>query len=122
MTAVYLVIGIFVTALLLCAPLFPFWKVWARIRSHHPDIWRSAGPFDLGTLAASPGMINIFLSVVMKMNTDKALLAQDPELARWVRVSVEMLRLVPRSLQARIVFGLIFAYLLITLTRFLIAH
>ncbi|MDE2336508.1 MAG: hypothetical protein KGL10_04290 [Alphaproteobacteria bacterium] len=99
------------TALLLSVPLFPFWKVWRRLRDHHPDIWRAAGPFAPRDMLRSPGLVGIFTDVIVKINRDKARQAQDPELARWVRACVELIRLFPRTWGARIgclaAFGLI---------------
>ena len=77
MFIVYIVVVAFVTALLLSIPLFPFWKVWQRIKSHHPDIWRSAGPFEVMSMIASPGLAGIFIDVLIRMENDKDLLSRE---------------------------------------------
>jgi hypothetical protein len=122
MIIVYIVISLFVTALLLAVLLFPFWKVWARIKTHHPDIWRSAGPFEPEQMLASPGLAGIFTDVVVRMNRDKALQAADPYLAKWVRVCIEEMRLLPRTTPSRIFCLALLIWLVFSLTKFLIAH
>src|SRR3954469_23195716 len=79
----YIVVVVFVIALLLSIPLFPFWKVWKRLQTHHPDIWASAGPFDVVSMITSPGLVGIFASVLIRLETDKDRHAKDPPLAKW---------------------------------------
>jgi len=110
MIVVYIVIVTFVIALLLSIPLFPFWKVWQRIKTHHPDIWRSAGPFELMSMVASPGLIGIFLSVVIRMETDKDLQSRDPVLGKWVRWAMEIVRMMPRTFMSQVGYFLGFLY------------
>ena len=52
MIVVYIVTTVFVMVLLLSIPLFPFWKVWGRMKTHHPEIWQSAGPFEPNDMIA----------------------------------------------------------------------
>jgi hypothetical protein len=121
MFVVYIVVAIFVMVLLLSIPLFPFWKVWMRMQTHHRDIWQSAGPFDPRDMIRSPGLIGIFIQVLMRMETDKDLLARDPTLIRWVRISMEILRVIPLSIPARIGYLIVFLYFAYRLTRLLLS-
>ncbi len=117
MWVVYIFIGFFVTALLLAALLFPFWKVWRRLSSHHPDIWQAAGPFEARDMIRSPGLIGIFIDVTVKINRDRERQAQDPVLAKWVRASVEIIRMFPRTWGARILTLIVFFYLVAEITK-----
>ena len=120
MFIVYIVVVAFVIALLLSIPLFPFWKVWHRIKTHHPDIWRSAGPFDLASLVASPGLIGIFINVLIRMENDKELQRRDPVIGLWCRVSMEIVRMMPRTIVAQIGCFLVFLYFTDLLTTLLL--
>jgi hypothetical protein len=121
MIVAYIVAAVFVTALLLSILLTPFWKTGQRIKTHHPDIWRSAGPFDPASLIASPGLIGIFINVLIRMENDKELLGRDPTLGKWCRFSMELLRLLPRTLPSRVGTCIIFIYLINKLTGLLLA-
>jgi len=120
MFVVYIVVAAFVMVLLLSVPLFPFWKVWARLKTHHPDIWQSAGPFEPRDMIASPGLIGIFLQVLVRMSNDKDLLARDPALIKWVRIAMEVVHLIPRTLLARIGYLIVFLYLTYSVTKLLV--
>jgi hypothetical protein len=122
MIVVYIVVAAFVMVLLLSIPLFPFWKVWQRMKTHHPDIWQSAGPFEPRDMIASPGLAGIFLQVVIKMVNDKALLERDPEIVKWCRGAMVIVDMVPRTWPARIGYSVIFLLLTATLTQWLIRH
>lgn len=121
MIIVYIVVAAFVMVLLLSIPLFPFWKVWQRMKSHHPDIWKSAGPFEPQDMIRSPGLIDIFLQVVIKMEHDKALRERDPLIVKWAGVAMEVVRLLPRTTFSRIIGVIIFFGLVIQLTKLLTA-
>lgn len=110
MVLVYIVALPFVMALFLALPLFPFWKVWTRMRSHHPEIWRAAGPFEVGDMIRSPGLVGIFVSVLMKMNRDADLRQKDPVIAGWTAATIEVLRFIPKGLAGQAVAGLVFFY------------
>lgn len=120
MYVVYIFIGLFVTALLLALLLFPFWKVWRRLRDHHPDIWQSAGPFAVRDMLRSWGLAGIFIDVIVKINRDKDRQAQDPTLAKWVRACVELIRMFPRTWGARIGTLALFSLIVYKLTRLII--
>ncbi len=122
MVVVYIVVVPFVIALLLGAILFPFWKVLDRMKTHHQDIWQSAGPFELDSMIRSPGLAGIFITVLTKMNRDKELQAKDPLLAKWVRGCIEVIQMVPRTISGRIGFAVIFVVFAFGLTKFLIEH
>lgn len=111
-TVVYLVILPCVIALLLAALLFPFWKVWRRLQTHHPDIWNAAGPFRVADMLASPGLAGLFILVLSKMNRDPDLRARDPDIVRWVAACIEVLRFLPKGLWAQVMAGLVALYLL----------
>ena len=120
MIVVYIVTTVFVMVLLLSIPLFPFWKVWGRMKTHHPEIWQSAGPFEPNDMIASPGLLGIFLQVVVRMENDKALLERDPVIIKWVRVSMEVVRMVPRTLVSRVCCFAIFLYFTAELVKLLL--
>lgn len=120
MIIVYIVVVAFVTALLLSIPLLPFWKVWLRIKSHHPDIWRSAGPFEVMSMIASPGLAGIFIDVLIRMENDKDLLGRDPFLRKWVHIAMEVVRMMPRTFMSQIGYFLVFLYFTNLLTTILL--
>jgi hypothetical protein len=121
MAVVYIVVAAFVITLLLSFPLFPFWKVWKRLQTHHPDIWQSAGPFKLADMIASPGLAGIFIDVLIRMENDKALQTRDPEMGKWCRVSMELMRLLPKTFPAQIGYSIIFLYFANVLTMLLLS-
>ena len=116
MFVVYIVVAVFVMTLLLSVPLFPFWKVWARQKAQHPDIWQSAGPFQPADMLRSHGLISIFIQVVIRMSNDEALQQRDPLIVKWSRMSVEVMRLMPRTLASQTGYVIIFVYLTYKLT------
>jgi hypothetical protein len=120
MFIVYIAVAVFVMTLLLAIPLFPFWKVWARLKTQHPDIWQSAGPFQPADMLRSHGLISIFIQVVIRISTDTALQQRDPLLVKWSRMSVEVMRLMPRTLASQAAYVIIFVYLAYRLTRALV--
>ena len=121
MIVVYIVAAAFVMVLLLSIPLFPFWKVWKRIKTDHTDIWKSAGPFEPRDMIASPGLIGIFLQVVIRMSRDKALLGTDPVLGKWCHVAMDVIEHVPRTWSARLGTLIVFLYFTVELTKLLTA-
>lgn len=121
MVIVYIVVAAFVMVLLLSIPLFPFWKVWRRIKTHHPAIWTSAGPFEPRDMISSPGLIGIFLQVIIRMEADKALLSADPVIAKWCHLAMDVVRHVPRTWAARLGYFIIFLYFTAEFTKLLTA-
>ncbi len=120
MAVVYIVVAAFVIALLLSIPLLPFWKVWQRIKTHHSDIWRSAGPFELMGMLASPGLIGIFIDMLIRMENDKDLQTRDPYLGKWVRLAMEVIRMMPRTFLSQVGYVAVFLYFANMLTMLLI--
>ncbi len=117
MWVVYIFIAVFVTALLLAGLLFPFWKVWKRIRDHHRDIWQAAGPFEVRDMLRSTGLAGIFIDVIVKINRDKARQEKDPALAQWVRACIEIIRMAPRTWGMRIIYLIVFIYIVVEITK-----
>ncbi len=117
MWVVYIFIAVFVTALLLAGLFFPFWKVWMRIRYHHPDIWQAAGPFEVRDMLRSTGLAGIFIDVIVKINRDKVRQKMDPTLAKWVRACVEMIRMAPRTWGMRFLYLIVFIYIVAEITK-----
>jgi hypothetical protein len=120
MIIVYIVVTAFVMVLLLSVPLFPFWKVWQRMKSHHPDIWQSAGPFEPQDMIKSPGLAGIFVQVIIRMVNDKALLDRDPVIVKWCRVAMEVVHMMPRTWPSRITYLIVFLYFTSALTKLLL--
>ena len=110
MGIVYIVVAIFVISLLAAIPLFPFWKVWARLKSHHGDLWMAKGPFDLWNMTAHPDVVRSFLDIVALADKDEILKERDPELIKWTRMSREIWRMAPTSFLGQIGYTLIFIY------------
>lgn len=110
---IYMIVTMAVICLLLALPLFPFWKVWKRLKSHHPDLWAGKGPFDVLTMISGTGAVGEFLEIVALAEKDEELIKRDPELIKWTRFSREVLRMLPRSFMAQIGYALIFMYFVI---------
>ncbi len=110
MAVVYIVTVFLVTALLLSIPLFPFWKVSERLKTHHPDIWNSKGPFGILSLLAAPALLGSFFEVLEQVEKDAAMKKNDPELVKWCVMAREVLRMLPRSFPAQIGYFIIFLY------------
>lgn len=110
MGIVYLFVSALVICLLLAIPLFPFWKVWKRVRDHHPDIWASKGPFDLRSLVSGTGALRDFMTVVSLADRDEELIKQDAVLVKWARIAREVWKMMPRSFFGQVGAFLIFLY------------
>jgi hypothetical protein len=110
MSILYIVVVPFVIALLLSIPLYPFWKVWKRLQTHHQDIWMAAGPFDVFSMVRSPALAGIFTDVLVRIENDKDRHAKDPDLAKWTHVCIELIRMAPRTFIAQITCFLVFFY------------
>lgn len=110
MDIVYIVILLLVTALLLSIPLFPFWKVWRRLKSHHPKRWAEQGPFDLHSMMAHPAIISTLMDIIKTYETDPAIKKRDPVLIKWTKWAREVLEMVPKSFLTQIGYALVFIY------------
>lgn len=110
MDRVYIVILLLVSGLLLSIPLFPFWKVWRRLKTHHPKRWAEKGPFDLRNMMAHPSVFAAFLEIVKTYATDPQVGKRDPVLAQWTKWAQEVLHMAPRSFLAQIGYTFVFIY------------
>lgn len=110
MAILYILVVFFVTCLLLCLPLFPFWKVWIRVRDHHQDLWNAKGPFPPQAFLRNPDLLRSFLDIVSLAEHDEILKDKDPELIKWCRVSLEVWRMLPRSFMAQLGTFILFLY------------
>jgi hypothetical protein len=107
---VYLFVVFLVTSLLLALPLFPFWKVWSRVKNYHPDLWMSKGPFTVMDFVTGTGVLRSFLDIVALADKDEELMRRDPELVKWARLAREVWKMAPRSFLWQIIYAIIFIY------------
>lgn len=121
MSAVYLVTVVFVIALLLSIPLFPFWKVWGRLKTHHPDVWSAKGPFDISSLLTAPALLDDFLGIIEAATNDDPLKKRDPELVKWCNMAQGIRAMGPKSFPAQVGYFLIFLYFTGFLTTLLMS-
>jgi hypothetical protein len=115
-TIAYIFVIALVIGLLLSIIFFPFWKVWKRVKDHHPDLWASKGPFDVVNMLTGTGVVRSFLDIVALADKDDNLLKGDPELIKWTRMSREVWRMAPKGFGMQIVYVCIFAYFAIFLS------
>ncbi len=115
----YIVIMFFVTGLLIWLPIFPFWKVWKRLKSHHPGLWASKGPFDIRTMAAHPEAFSGFLEIVNLAEKDETLIKKDPELVKWARAAREVLKMAPRGFMAQVGYFFVFLWFVLLFSSLL---
>lgn len=108
MSVVYIGTVFLVIVLLLSLPLFPFWKVWERLKTHHQGIWNAKGPFYILNFVATPRCINSFLEVIDTAKKDKALKQNDPYLIKWCVMAHEVRGLIPRSFLGQFCYFFIF--------------
>jgi hypothetical protein len=106
----YIVVAALVMTLLIAIPLFPFCKLWSRIKNHHYDLWMSKGPFGLWDMMAHPELVRGFLDIVALADKDETLLQKDPELVKWARICREVWKMMPRSFLSQIGVTLLFVY------------
>ncbi|HRI76652.1 MAG: hypothetical protein H3C49_06615 [Alphaproteobacteria bacterium] len=109
---IHIFICVVVGCVLLTPLVLPFWKVWARLKSHHPDIWHGKGPFDVVTLLAHGYVVKNFFEIIALAEHDEELKARDGELVKWARVSREMLRLLPQGFMGQV--GCVILFLVLT--------
>lgn len=94
---IHIFICVVVGCVLLTPFILPFWKVWRRLKSHHPDIWAAKGPFDPVTMMAHGYVVKNFFEIITLAEHDEVLKERDSELVKWARVSREMMNLLPHS-------------------------
>ncbi len=116
---VYLVVVSLVTGLLLAIPLFPFWKTWRRVKTNHPDLWQSKGPFDLMSMITHSEVVRSFMDIVALADRDEELKKQDPELVKWAKLSREVWKMAPRSFLGQIGYFFVFLYFVLFFTGLL---
>jgi hypothetical protein len=121
MKIVYLFVVLSVTSLLLFIPLFPFWKVWQRVKNYHPDLWMAKGPFDIVTLVTTSGTVRSFLDIVALADRDEELKARDPELVKWARLAREVWRMAPQSFLWQAGYFFIFVYFSLFFTHMIMS-
>ena len=97
MSITYISTVFLVIALLLSIPLLPFWKIWKRLKTHHPEIWNVKGPFDPLSLMATPMCFDNFLETINMVESDKEIKRSDPYLVKWCVVALEVRDLIPKS-------------------------
>ncbi len=118
---IYILVVICVICLLLAIPLYPFWKVRARLKSHHPDIWAAKGPFDMLTLMAHGSAVREFLEIITLAEKDEELKKRDPELVKWAGLGREIMRMLPRSFLGQLGYVLVFMYFVWFLTTLIMS-
>lgn len=116
MDLLYMVVGAFVMVLLLALPLFPFCKVWLRLKNYHLDLWMSKGPFDLWEMLAHPEVVRGFLDIVALADKDETLMEKDPDLVKWCRFAREVWKMMPRTFIGQIFAAVVFIYFVCTFT------
>ena len=77
MGILYIVVAGLVMTLLIGIPLFPFCKVWLRLKRDHLDLWMSKGPFDIWDMMAHPELVRGFLDIVALADKDETLMHND---------------------------------------------
>ncbi len=110
MSILYIVVAGLVMTLLIGIPLFPFCKVWLRLKSDHLDLWMSKGPFNLWDMMAHPELVRGFLDIVALADKDETLMQRDPALVKWAKLAREVWKMMPRSFIAQIGWALVFVY------------
>jgi hypothetical protein len=114
---IYPLVIVCVTCFLVALPFFPFWKVWARLRSHHKDIWDSHGGFPPRAFLTDADKLAEFLRIVSLAERDVVLRERDPVLVRWTRAAVAVWRMVPGSLAGRVLSLAVLCYLVWALSH-----
>jgi hypothetical protein len=109
---VYLLVVFLVISLLLALPLFPFCKVWRRLKNYHPDLWLAKGPFGLMDFMAGGGTLKNFVAFLGEAANDEALKKKDPQLVSWARFSHELVKMLPKSFLGQIGVAVLFVYFL----------
>jgi hypothetical protein len=118
---IYILVVICVICLLLTLPLYPFWKVRARLKSHHPDLWAGKGPFDMMTMMAHGSAVRAVWDIIKDAENDAALQKRDPELTKWAGLAREVARLLPRSFLGQLGYVLVFMYFVWFLTSLIMS-
>lgn len=106
----YMVVAALVMVLLIAIPLFPFCKVWSRLKTHHLDLWMAKGPFDLWEMMAHPEYVRGFLDIIALADKDETLMANDPYLVKWSRIAREVWKMAPRTFVMQVVYALAYLY------------
>ena len=113
LSILYIFIVLFVTGLFTYLLLFPFCKVWKRLKYHHPDIWASKGPFDIRNMAAYPTLVTSFMEVISLADRDETLVKKDPELIKWTRMSREIWKMMPTTFIGQVGYFICFMWFIL---------
>ncbi|MDI1228528.1 MAG: hypothetical protein PSY14_12670 [bacterium] len=110
LTILYIFVAACVMTLFMGLPLFPFWKVWQRLKTHHWDLWMAKGPFDIWNLTSHPELVRGFLDIVALADKDETLIKSDPYLVKWTKIAREVWKMMPRSFMGQLGVALVFLY------------
>lgn len=105
---IHILVALLVGCLILTPVVLPFWKVWARLKSHHPDLWHGKGPFDPVTMLAHSYVVKNFFEIIRTSETSEEMKAKDPYLAKWAHTSCEMSRMLPKGFFKQVLAVMIF--------------
>lgn len=118
---IHILLALLVGCLLLTPVVLPFWKVWRRLKSHHPDIWHAKGPFDIVTMLAYGNVVKNFFEIIALAEHDEELKARDPYLVKWAHTAREMIRMLPQGMFKQVLAAMIFMALVYALSGQILA-
>jgi hypothetical protein len=116
MSITYFLVVFVVTFLLLSLVFFPFCKVHRRIKTYHPDLWVSRGPFDAVSMMAHGQRVTDFFKLANTVHADTTRAQQDPDLARWSLRCSQMSEMAPKTFFMQVAYLIGFLYFVMLFT------
>ena len=101
-------------------PLYPFYKVWKRLRDHHRDLWNGMGPFDPMSLLTMSRTQKSFMRIIALAKEQETLQERDPELIKWTNVCNELIKALPKSFTKQVLLALVLLFIASSFTMGLV--
>ena len=120
MGVLYVLCGFFVISCMMALPLYPFIKVWKRLRKNHRDLWNGMGPFEIMDLITTGRAQKNFFRIIHLAQEQEQLQERDPELIKWTRVCTEMIKALPRSFGKQVFVAIILLFIASSFTSGLV--
>ena len=120
MGLLYVFCGFVVISCMLALPIYPFFKVWKRLRDHNRDLWNGMGPFGLLDLITTERVQRNFIRIINIAKDQEELQERDPELIKWTNVCREFLKALPKGFVKQILVGIVLLFIASSFTSGLV--
>lgn len=111
-TVVYTLILLFVSALFLALPLYPWIRLMRMLKEHHYDTWRGLGKPTLMAVLSFPAVRDSMLDFVIKVDKTPYWKNTDLEVFKYGRLCREIWMLMPSSFGKQLFIAFILLFII----------